>query len=170
MCDQPGPDSPFVAYPPDAARPAYNYRNHYPDPLDPEYVPIQGDDDYVESNSKNLEDTVKISMAPSTDISQTPIGPNSSSISPLLNATIPMRFTFVNFGCNHSIDSISEKESDGLSNDVTTISMLRYGSTKNDQLLASIVSNGIMEILFTTARNYVQTKRKTAEMIPLLAE
>ena len=70
MSDQAAPDSPFVTYPPDAARPGFNYRDHYPDSPDPEYVPIQGDEDYVESNSTNLEDSVEMSMAPPTDISQ----------------------------------------------------------------------------------------------------
>ena len=57
MSDQAAPDSPSVTYPPDAARPGYIYRDHYPDSPDPMYVPIQGDEDYVESNSTNLEDS-----------------------------------------------------------------------------------------------------------------
>ena len=54
MSDHVAPDSPFVTFPPDAARPEYNYRDHYPDPPDPEYVPIQGDEDYLESNSTDF--------------------------------------------------------------------------------------------------------------------
>ena len=93
MSDHVAPDSPLVTYPPDAARPGYNYRDYYPDSPDPEYVPIQGDEDYVESNSTNLEDSMEMSMAPRADISQTPTGPNPTSIFPsLLNATNPMHF------------------------------------------------------------------------------
>ena len=89
MSDQAAPDSPFVTYPPDAARPGYNYRDYYPDSPDPEYVPIQGDEDFVESNSTNPEDGIEMSSEPNPDLSQTAAGQLSSSIYPsLLNLSI----------------------------------------------------------------------------------
>ena len=93
MSDQPAPDSTFVTYPPDAARPGYNYRDYYPDSPDPEYVPIQGDEDFVESNSTNPDKAMEMSSEPNPDLSQTAAGQLSSPIYPsLLNATNPMRF------------------------------------------------------------------------------
>ena len=93
MSDQAAPDSPFVTYLQDAARPGYNYRDHYPDSPDPEYVPIKGDEDFVESNSTNYEEMMDLSSMPLPDISQTAASPPSPPTVPsLLNATLPMRF------------------------------------------------------------------------------
>ena len=57
MSGQAAADSPFVSYPPDAAR-------HSPDP---EYVLIKGDEDFVESNSKSPEDWMDMSSEPISD-------------------------------------------------------------------------------------------------------
>jgi hypothetical protein len=48
MSDLVAPESPLVTYPPDAARPRYNYRDYYPDSPDPIYVPVPGDEGSVD--------------------------------------------------------------------------------------------------------------------------
>jgi hypothetical protein len=48
MSDSVAPDSPLVTYPPDTARPGYNYRNYHPDSPDPIYVPVPGDEGFVD--------------------------------------------------------------------------------------------------------------------------
>ena len=54
MNDQEIPDSPpLVTYPPDAAAPRYHWQDNRPSPTadyDEIYVPVPGDEDYVESD------------------------------------------------------------------------------------------------------------------------
>jgi hypothetical protein len=45
MSDSVAPDSPLVTYPPNAARPGYNY---YPDSPDPIYVSVPGHEGFVD--------------------------------------------------------------------------------------------------------------------------
>lgn len=89
------PDSPFVTYPPDAARPGHNFKEFYrqrdavreTDSADEEdYVPIQGDEDFTEMTGPWI---------PASDISHLATS-NSTSTSfhlpNLPNATLPLRF------------------------------------------------------------------------------
>jgi hypothetical protein len=64
MSSQDAPRSPLVTYPPDAAAPGYNYRDYYPDSPDPVFVPVPGDEDFVEpSTNFDREDRVEMSSA-----------------------------------------------------------------------------------------------------------
>jgi hypothetical protein len=48
MSDSVAPDSPLVTYHLDTARPGYNYTDYYPDSPDPIYVPVPGDEGFVD--------------------------------------------------------------------------------------------------------------------------
>ena len=94
MSSQAAPNSPLVTYPPDAARPGYNYRDYYPDSPDPIYVPVPGDEGFVDQMTELeiAERSESSSVAPS-DISQIAAGPSTSPAFPSFNSTTnPVRF------------------------------------------------------------------------------
>jgi hypothetical protein len=71
MSDSEAPESPLVTYPPDAARPGYNYRDYYPDSPDPIYVPMPGDEGFVDQMTElEIAERSELSSAAQSDISQ----------------------------------------------------------------------------------------------------
>lgn len=73
MSDLQAPESPLVTYPPDAARPGYNFHDFYrsreeqqaaESADDEDYVPIQGDEDFGEMTG------VELATDPTADNSQ----------------------------------------------------------------------------------------------------
>jgi hypothetical protein len=71
MSDSVAPDSPLVTYPPDAARPGYNYRDYYLDSPDPIYVPVPGDEGFVDQMTDlEIAERSEFSSAAQSDISQ----------------------------------------------------------------------------------------------------
>jgi hypothetical protein len=94
MSDSVAPESPLVTYPPDAARPGYNYRDYYPDSPDPIYVPVRGDEGFVDQMTDlEIEERSEFSSAAQSDISQIAAGASASPASPAFNSTTnPVRF------------------------------------------------------------------------------
>jgi hypothetical protein len=71
MSSQAAPDSPLVTYPPDAAHPGYNYRDYYPDSPDPIYVPVLGDEGFVDQMTElEIAERSESSSVAQSDISQ----------------------------------------------------------------------------------------------------
>jgi hypothetical protein len=75
MSDSVAPESPLVTYPPDAARPGYNYRDYYPDSPDPIYVPVPGDEGFTDLE---IAERSEFSSAAQSDISQIAAGASAS--------------------------------------------------------------------------------------------
>ena len=88
-----GSRSPLVTYPPDAARPGYNYRDHYPAPtaeMQSEYSPMPGDEDYVEPDSGEI--SLDFANMPQSDLSQIAASDFfTPSLPSLSNSTNPVR-------------------------------------------------------------------------------
>jgi hypothetical protein len=94
MSDSVAPESPLVTYPPDAARPGYNYRDYYPDSPDPIYVPLPGDEGFVDQMTElEIVERSELSSAAQSDISQIATGASASPAFPAFNSTTnPVRF------------------------------------------------------------------------------
>jgi hypothetical protein len=77
MSSQAAPDSPLVTYPPDAARPGYNYRDYFsPDPI---YVPVPGDEGFVDQMTDlEIAERSESSSVAQSDISQIAAGSSTS--------------------------------------------------------------------------------------------
>jgi hypothetical protein len=88
MSSQAGSDTPFVIYPPDAARPGYSYRDYYPDSPDPIYVPVPGDEGFVDQMTDlEIAERAEMSSAAQSDISQIAAGSSTSPAFPSFNST-----------------------------------------------------------------------------------
>jgi hypothetical protein len=118
MSDSVAPDSPLVTYPPDAARPGYNYRDYYLDSPDPIYVPVPGDEGFVDQMTDlEIAERSEFSSAAQSDISQIAAGVSVSSAFPAFNSTtnpvcsgVPLSSTSVatpQFRLNGSLSSTS---------------------------------------------------------------
>jgi hypothetical protein len=94
MSSQDGARSPLVTYPPDAARPGYNYADYYPSPMaemQSEYAPVPGDEDYVEPNAADL--SLDFANMPQSNVNRVAASDFSTpSLPSLSNSTNPVRF------------------------------------------------------------------------------